>query len=78
MVIVIIAGYVAVNRGEALAHAAAGHDGGHAEVAASAGGPQIPFVPDRDPNVLEILGLAVVLFTLVMGGLLGFSILSQM
>lgn len=78
VIVMILISIAAVNRAETEARPhGAGHeaapDGGAAAQARS----RLPFLPDREPSVLEILILGVVLFTLVMGGLLVFSVMGQ-
>lgn len=77
LILVVLACIAAARRGEAGVHV-----GGIAHDTSAAGSGavphRLPFVPDREPTVLEILILGVVLFTLVMGGLLGLSLLGQM
>ena len=80
VILAIIASIAAVRRGEAAAHGVElAHEGGHAEVdVAPSKSALARFIPERDPYVIEILVLAVVLFSLTMGLLLGFSILQQL
>ena len=78
VIVMILASIAAVNRAEAEARPhGAGHEGAPDGGAAAEARSRLPFLPDREPSVLEILILGVVLFTLVMGGLLVFSMLGQ-
>ena len=78
LIVALIATIAAVNRGDVHAgepvhdHSPAGADTDASPRA------RLPFLPDRDPTVLEILVLGVILFTAVMGGLLGMSLLGQL
>jgi hypothetical protein len=81
IILVIIASIVSVRRGEALAH----HDGEEAsdsavdgDAAVASEGLKLPFMPDRDPTVLEILIIGTVLFGITMGLFLGYSVVGQM
>jgi hypothetical protein len=80
VVLVIIASIAAVKRGEAAAHGLEpAPESGPVEKESGPGrAARRRFLPERDPNVLEILLLAVVLFTLTMGVFLGFSLLQQL
>jgi hypothetical protein len=78
-ILVVLVSIAAANRGDAAAHAGElSHEGAHTAEAEAAPSGKLPFLPGREPSVLEILILGAVLFTLVMGGLLGFSIFGQM
>ncbi len=78
LILATLASIAAVNRADVHAgesvhdHAPAGADNDASPRA------RLPFLPDRDPTVLEILVLGVVLFTAVMGGLLGLSLIGQL
>ncbi len=78
LVLATLASIVTVNRGDVHAgepvhdHSPAGADTDASPRA------RLRFLPDRDPTVLEILVLGVILFTAVMGGLLGLSLLGQL
>lgn len=74
LIIVTLASMAAQNRGERGAHHEAATEG--AEPGASGIGFAIG--PNRDPLVLEILGLGALLFALAMALLLGVSMLSRM
>ena len=73
-IIVTLAAMASHNRGEAGAHHDATAEGGEAP----SGGLGFALGPDRDPLVLEILGLGALLFAIAMGLLLGVSMLGQM
>jgi hypothetical protein len=72
-IIVTLASMAAHNRGEAGAH----HDAA-AESGSTSGGLGFALGPNRDPLVLEILGLGALLFAIAMGLLLGVSMLSRL
>lgn len=77
LILMTIASIAAVRRGDGhageMVHDDA-HAGAESEPVASR---KLPFLPDREPSVLEILVLGAVLFAAVMGGLLGLSLLGQ-
>jgi hypothetical protein len=74
LVVVTIASMAAHNRGETSGH----HDATAASGDAPGDGLGFAFGPQRDPLVLEILGLGALLFAIAMGLLLGVSMLAQM
>jgi hypothetical protein len=81
VILTIFASMASVRRAEALAHhggAEAASDPAHDGEAETPTGPKLPFMPDRDPTVLEILILGAVLFSITMGLFLGYSVMSQM
>ncbi len=73
-IIVTLAGMAAHNRGDAGAHHDAAAEGGKS----TSSGFGFALGPDRDPLVLEILGLGALLFVIAMGLLLGISMLGRM
>jgi hypothetical protein len=74
LVIVTLASITAHNRGETAGHHDTATEGGEA----GPGGLGFAFGPERDPLVLEILGLGALLFGIAMALLLGISMLSRM
>lgn len=74
VIIVTLASITAHNRGETAGHHEKAAEGGEA----AAGGLGFAFGPDRDPLVLEILGLGALLFGIAMALLLGVSVLNRM
>ena len=80
VILSLLATIAAVRRGEAGAHhgGEVASDPAHAAEAETSTGPKLPFMPGRDPTVLEILILGAVVFTITMGLFLGYSVLSQM